>query len=259
MRPFGLTPPAPFLIKDIAARYADLFAQYRRNEAERKLLTPFNLTIDQFLARQSEMSQDVAIDISSKLLTHQINSEAIIAWIDVTGGHIYKVIDPGLSVCFDIRFFAASGIGRPHAESQFMLAGFEKQWSLAKTIFLVYTAKTRAEATAGVGKQTDLMIIGPWGIYSLTPEELELLGVLLKNKNEKEEKTLNEAYESIEKYMAPVLEKQSQSPPSIATFKCIGARKFAYLTFGFGLDTRQGFGGGLVRRAAPSAVSKSRG
>ena len=253
-----LNPPAPFLIKDIAARYADLFAKYRRNEAERKLLTPLNLTIDQFIARQSEMSQDVAIDISSKLLTYQINSEAIseaiIAGIDITGGHIYKVIDPGLSVCFDIPFFAASGIGRPHAESQFMLAGFEKQWSLAKTIFLVYTAKTRAEATAGVGKQTDLMIIGPWGIYSLTPEELEMLRLLLKNKNEKEEKTLNGGYECRSRNTWRRVRKTIATIPQS---KCIGARKFAYLTFGLGLDTRLGFGGWPVRRAAPSAVSKS--
>jgi hypothetical protein len=56
-----------------------------------------------------------------------------------------------------------------------MLAGFEKRWSVEKTLLLTYSAKTLAEAAAGVGKQTDMVIIRPGipvPIYALTKDDL---------------------------------------------------------------------------------------
>jgi hypothetical protein len=40
-----------------------------------------------------------------------------------------------------------------------MVAGFEKNWPLAKALWLTFTAKAKAEAAGGVGKQTDLIIV----------------------------------------------------------------------------------------------------
>ena len=190
------------LVEEIAEFYAEEFAKYRRARAERQYLTPLNLSVDEFLIKQQNMLQDIAFDLTNKMLHAGISSEAIIAGIDQTGAHIFKIHDPGLATCFDTPFFAASGIGENHATSQFMLAKFEKRWSVEKTIFLTYTAKTRAEAAAGVGKQTDMVLIRPGAIiYAFTQDDLKALDSLLTTVSAKEAAVLDETYEAIKEYV----------------------------------------------------------
>ena len=126
------------------------------------------------------------------------------AGIDHTGAHIFKIHDPGIATCFDTPFFAAIGIGEPHAASQFMLAKFEKRWSVEKTLFLTYSAKTLAEAAAGVGKMTDMVVIRIGAkppVHALTPDELNALDEILKTATEKSDKAREEAYASIREYI----------------------------------------------------------
>jgi hypothetical protein len=79
--------------------------------------------------------------------------------LDPTGAHIYKVENPGIARCWDTPFFACIGAGEYLASTQFMVAGFEKRWSLSRTAWLVFSAKAKAESAGGVGKKTDLFVI----------------------------------------------------------------------------------------------------
>ena len=148
------------------------------------------------------MLPDIAFDLTNKMLNATIGSEAIITGIDSTGAHIFRIHDPGIATCLDTAFFAAIGIGEPHASSQFMLAKFEKRWPVEKTMFLTYSAKTLAEAAAGVGKQTDMVVIRPGNpIYALTTEDLATLDGLIKTAAEKDEIARQEAYGVIRAYI----------------------------------------------------------
>jgi len=178
-------------VEEIAEFYAEEFANFRRRRAERMYLSPLGLTAESFLSAQSDMLQELAFDLTNKMLNEVMHSEAIIAGVDETGGHIYKIHDPGLATCFDTPFFAAIGIGENHAISQFMLAKFEKRWSVEKTIYLTYSAKTLAEATAGVGKQTDMVLIRPGTpIYPLKGSEIATLDAILKQTTSKGDEAL---------------------------------------------------------------------
>ncbi len=57
--------------------------------------------------------------------------------------------------------FAAIGVGKSHAESQFMVAGYWPGKLLNEAILIAYSAKKRAESAPGVGKATDFISIGP--------------------------------------------------------------------------------------------------
>jgi hypothetical protein len=63
--------------------------------------------------------------------------------------------------CLSTVGFAAVGIGKPHAESQFMFSGHWPAKPFAETVLLTYAAKKRAEVAPGVGKVTDMVVIGP--------------------------------------------------------------------------------------------------
>jgi hypothetical protein len=189
-------------VEEIAEIYAEEFGIYRRNRAEKQFLAPLNLNADNFLIKQYEMLPDIAFDLTNKMLNAAIGSEAIITGIDSTGAHIFRIHDPGIATCLDTAFFAAIGIGEPHASSQFMLAKFEKRWPVEKTMFLTYSAKTLAEAAAGVGKQTDMVVIRPGNpIYALTTEDLATLDGLIKTAAEKDEVARQEAYDVIRAYI----------------------------------------------------------
>lgn len=201
-------------VEEIAEIYAEEFAIYRRDRASKRYLAPLKLTIDNFSRTQP---QDLAFDLANKLLNAEVAAEAIIAGIDNTGAHIFKIHDPGIATCFDTPFFACSGIGETHASSQFMLAKFEKRWSLEKTLFLTYSAKRLAEAAAGVGKQTDMVIVRPGipePIYALTKDDLDALERLMQSTTAKEAAAREEAYEFIRNHIEESRKKAEESKTS---------------------------------------------
>ena len=202
--------PSNIGVADIAEFYAEEFAFYRRKLAEREILMPRGLDFDRFLARQGTMAHYQVRDIDDRLTAYYVDSTAIIAGIDLTGGHIYKVSNPGIAACWDTPFFACTGNGEHVASTQFMVAGFEKRWPLAKTVWLTFAAKAKAEAAGGVGKQTDLVIVRAGGnITAATPEEKERLYGLFKQVTDKEAAAAQEAVVEIEEYF-----RSSAPPPS---------------------------------------------
>ncbi|SDS12993.1 hypothetical protein [Bradyrhizobium canariense] len=203
-------------VEEIAEMYAEEFGIYRRKRAEKQFLAPLNLNLDNFLIKQNEMFQDLAFDLTNKLLNATIGSDAIITGIDNTGAHIFRIHDPGIATCLDTAFFGAIGIGEPHASSQFMLAKFEKRWPVERTLFLTYSAKTLAEAAAGVGKQTDMVVIRPGHpIYALTPDDLATLDRLIQSTAAKDAVARQEAYGVIRAYIDESAKKAAESKVEI--------------------------------------------
>jgi 20S proteasome alpha/beta subunit len=191
--------PGNINVVDIANIYAEQFAYHRRKMAEREILFPRGLDFDRFLTRQATMAHYQVRDLDDRLAAYYVNSTAIIAGLDPTGGHIYKISNPGVAECWDTPFFACTGSGEHVASTQFMVAGFEKRWSLAKTIWLTFSAKAKAEVAGGVGRQTDLVVIRPGGnISPATPEQKDRLYELFKQVTAKEAEAAQEAVSEIE-------------------------------------------------------------
>lgn len=194
--------PRNINVADIAEFYAEEFAFYRRKKAEREILFPRGLDFDRFLARQSTMAHYQVRDLDDALAAYYIDSTAIIAGLDPTGGHIYKISNPGVATCWDTPYFACSGSGEHVASTQFMVAGFDKKWPLAKTVWLTFSAKAKAESAGGVGKQTDLVIVRHGGrISAATEDEKDRLYKLFKQVTEQEAAAALAAVTEIDAYL----------------------------------------------------------
>jgi hypothetical protein len=105
-----------------------------------------------------------------------------------------KIVDPGEAVNFRIPCFTDIGIGQSHAESQLMLAQFDKQWEIAETLFLIFSAKVRAEAAAGVGDKTDITIISHGGYVQANQQELDQLRRIFDEKERRDTRARRQAY-----------------------------------------------------------------
>jgi hypothetical protein len=151
---------------DVADLYVRHHDNLRRRRAESAILTPLGLSNETFIDRQSGMSNEFIQTITRQLTTFDMPIvEAIITGVDRKGSHIYVVNNYNRNrscvvSCADTIGFAAIGIGAHHAESLFMLAGHHRESPIPDTLFLTYLAKKRAEVAPGVGKETDMLMVG---------------------------------------------------------------------------------------------------
>lgn len=146
---------------------ADLLAQeyanLRNRQAERRVLAPFRLTIEDFLSSQQRLSPEFVDYITTQLSSGRyagLDAEVIVTGVDETGAHIYVVRDPGMAQCYDALGFAAIGSGAEYASATFMeyqYAPSTSDWRY--TILLAYQAKRSAEVAPGVGNMTDINIV----------------------------------------------------------------------------------------------------
>ncbi|MGH6735056.1 MAG: hypothetical protein ACRECX_03115 [Methyloceanibacter sp.] len=191
-------------VSEIAEAYADEFANYRRGLAERHTLSPLNMTFDSFLRRQKDMAHYQVDIITDQLQSFSIDSTAIVAGLDSTGGHLYRVENPGRAMCYDTPFFVCTGAGEALARTQFVVSGFDKTWDLPSTIWLTFLAKARAESAGGVGSQTDMVLIAGGAdtpIYPLKEEEKNLLYGLYENTLHDERMAAVKASDAIAEYI----------------------------------------------------------
>ena len=131
----------------------------------------------------------------------------LITGLDPQGAHIF-VVDDGSPHCLDKVGFAAVGIGARHAESQFMLAGHSGLSQIPETLLLVFTAKRRAEVAPGVGRATDMILIGP-GLGVTVPIDDGIvtdLGKMYERNADKEKEARKDAQAEVIQYLAEINE-----------------------------------------------------
>jgi hypothetical protein len=204
-------------VESIARVYADEYAKFRLESAERKYLRPFGLTSATFLSRQRELSPDIVEQLKDAIYDHDLGADAIFTGSDSRGCHIYVVSDPGQITCHDVIGFASIGIGQAHADPQFMFAKYTKHWSFPRAAFMTYLAKKRAEVAPGVGEHTDMLFI-----TSSPPSVIQIAENIVKDNIapiyaamlEKADAATNEAMQSLEDWVSGFLKKSEQSQPT---------------------------------------------
>jgi 20S proteasome alpha/beta subunit len=205
--------PQRLTVKETADIYAEEFAYYRRKLAEREVLAPRNMDFEKFARLQTTLPHYQVREIDALVAAHAIDSNAIIAGLDHTGAHIYKVRDPGVSDLFNIPYFACAGSGKDIAETQFMVAQYDKQWPLSKALWLTFSAKARAQVAGGVGPKTDLIIVSPNAVDYATDSQLETLMDMFGRVARKEREYNDEAVAVIEASLAAALKKADHGEP----------------------------------------------
>lgn len=160
-------------VKDVARFYKQECDKVIRSMAERRILAPFGLTSEEFLARQTDFSTDFVKDIAHELLNFEAPSvETIIAGVDRNGAHIYTIDNNSLQSHSTVGF-AAIGAGKDHANSQMMAFKHTFRHSLADTLRAVFFSKKRAEIAPGVGAYTDMFVITGLGGLSMLADNVQ--------------------------------------------------------------------------------------
>jgi len=153
-------------VREVVDEYIARFHQAKKKRAEQTILLPLGLTHDAFLQLQGTMEPTLVGRISEDLVRYALpKMSALIVGIDTNGAHIYEIHE-GDSGCFNTIGYAAIGAGARHAKAHFMLSGQASTTSSAETVWATYLAKKRSEVAPGVGKTTDMFMLGPRLGYS---------------------------------------------------------------------------------------------
>jgi hypothetical protein len=173
-------------VRAVAALYCQKLRELRRARAEEAILHPLGLDLHTFLNTQSSLQSELVHRVSERLIEYEFPTvlETIFMGIDnegPLGQHGEKLNYAQLYVTYFDKLswlttvgFAAIGIGKAHAESQFTFSGHWPSKSFDETLLLAYAAKKRAEVAPGVGKNTDILVIGPRIGQTLKVEEKHL-------------------------------------------------------------------------------------
>lgn len=203
-------------VKDMALLYKRECDKAIRAIAERRILTPFNLSIQDFMSRQRDFSPEFVKDIGTELLNFEAPIvQAIITGCDDSGAHIYTVDNDSIQ-CHDSVGFAAIGAGQDHANSHMMSFSHTFKHSLADTLRAVFFAKKRSEIAPGVGPDTDMMVvIGAGGLSTLADNVQEELEKRYAEEKRRQAKVADTTRKKINQFVQAILDK----PPAIEQSK----------------------------------------
>lgn len=188
-------------INEIANRVAEAFRNLKKKRIENLVLKQRGLTIEDFLKKQRSLVPEIAIRIDQQISTFKIGLSILLVGVDETGAHIFGIIDPGHSVCFDRLGFHAIGSGLPHALSTFISYSYNSSVDLKKAAYVVYEAKRNAEKAPGVGKELDMAIVDSEGVRDISEEELKVLDKAYKQRTSiavSQNKKMNEIISALE-------------------------------------------------------------
>lgn len=148
-------------VKEVAETYGTIYSTIRHARFEREVLLPMGLNSETLISRQKEMAQSFVSEMTTRASRFCIPDIAtLVVGVDEIGPHIYIVENAEVS-CNDTVGFAAVGAGRWHSTSQFMSSGYTRSTAASRALIITHRAKRKAEVAPGVGRHTDMFMIGP--------------------------------------------------------------------------------------------------
>jgi 20S proteasome alpha/beta subunit len=121
----------------------------------------------------------------------------LIAGVDSSGAHIYRIDNPGRMEIFDTIGHCSIGSGQLHAISTFVANDYTYDLDLNHVVALTYEAKKRSEKAQGVGEQSDIYIVCRDGNTKLPQETISQLEKIYNKRSQQEKRAVAEIEEQI--------------------------------------------------------------
>ena len=212
-------------VKDAVESYLNSYDKAKTDRTKRAVLIPRGLDTNTFISRQPEMNSEFILDTTRHIHRYEADFremhgvETIITGIDNSGSHIYAVFKSASGdhvTCCDSIGFAAVGIGGRHAESQFMMAGHNPYSNREETLLLTYMAKKRSEVAPGVGRETDMFVIGPRPgtiamMGNISDFDMKRIDSIYKQMEREQAKRFQAAKEKTKKYIAAMFASRAEA------------------------------------------------
>jgi len=154
---------------DVMKAVTNVFIAANRTLAEQSVLSPYGLTVDEFVKRRSDLGDSLYERIWLEIGRVKIGCDLLVCGFDrMNLPHVFIASNPteeNPSFVTDCDFpgFATIGTGGYIADSYLYSCEQSPACDLAETIYNTMCAKFSAESASDVGENTHLYIFGPEG------------------------------------------------------------------------------------------------
>ena len=220
-------------VRDVATLYSKYYRESLRVHAEADILAPFGLDTSSFLSPQSRIRREIVADIAERLAVYDFSTvqETIFLGLDTDGPvspkgeplvypQIYATHGAYVSKMNSVGFVAI-GVGKSHAESHLMFSGHSQHKSFEETLLATMTAKKRAEVAPGVGKFTDVVLVGPGlgVIEKVQDKHVKELEGIYRQIHDSSARSLKEALKKTQLFVARVRTEREKTQQGITKKK----------------------------------------
>lgn len=149
-------------VDQVVVTIKECYQKVRKNEVRERILLPrgFN-NFGEFYEIQRVLMPEIAAGIQAEIDMYDYGLSIVVGGTTGHSGHIYGVINPGTSQCYDAISFHAIGTGSSHALNTLIAKGCSSRVRLPDALMMVLEAKMTAENAPGVGSTTDMVIMSP--------------------------------------------------------------------------------------------------
>jgi len=166
------------MLQEVESAFTSAYQKFGRQLAEESVLSPYGLTIQDFLARRADLGDVIYQRLWDDIGKTKVGCDFLVSGFDGYGAHIFSVSSPSIeNPSFvsdaDEPGFAAIGSGSYIAES--VLYSLEQQpiHKLHATIYNVCAAKFASETATDVGPLTYLKIVNREGQLMKITHQME--------------------------------------------------------------------------------------
>ncbi len=143
------------------------FRKERKDIIQREVLDKFDIKWDFVLeALGKQIPNGLVQNILEKVAEFRLKTAILVIGFKGDRAYLSQITETGI-VGFRHIGFHAVGSGDNQAASTLLFQKHSKEDSLRETLYNVYKAKRNAEVARGVGKETDLLIMGKTGIKEI--------------------------------------------------------------------------------------------
>jgi hypothetical protein len=152
-------------VADVAEQIrVDYHAAFRARMVDEVLMPLLGIeSVEYFHDKQTVLNRETVVEVVQETSRIDLGATFIVAGVD-TEAHIYQIRNPGTIQNCDALSYACAGAGNPHVEAVFARHRYTKYYPLSWAVFIAFAAKKAAEVAAGVGTETDMLIITQQGI-----------------------------------------------------------------------------------------------
>lgn len=184
-------------IHKIADTIRQCYITARNAKLEQDILAKIGLNLQAFYQANRTFAPEIIANVIQAMNQYDYGLSVIVAGVDASGPHIYRIDDPGRIESFDSIGHCSVGSGELHSISTFIANDYDPNLDLDHVVAMVYDAKKRAEKAQGVGEETDLYIICNNSTVKLTDEKISKLNEIHNKKTEQEKKTVADLEELV--------------------------------------------------------------
>ena len=186
-------------IHSIAEITKNAYVRARNDKLEQEILSTMGLSLNDFYQGNRTFAPEITANLAQSMQQYNYGLAIVIAGVDESGCHIYRIDNPGRMDSYDTIGHCAIGTGELHAISTFIANDYDSKLDVNHVVAMTYEAKRRSEKSQGVGEETDLYVVCKNNVVKMAEDTVNQLNEIYNKKTDQEKESVVKLEELVQR------------------------------------------------------------